>query len=71
MKKTVKVIALVLLLVMITSVFAGCSSGSSGSSSSAGKCFWCDGVGYARYKDASGNYVNKTCSHCGGSGRSR
>ena len=65
MKKTIRIIALVTLLIMLSSVLVGCG----GSTASAGKCFWCDGVGYARYKDASGNYVNKTCSHCHGTGR--
>lgn len=66
MKRAIRVIALVTLLIMLSSVLVGCGGSST---ASAGKCFWCDGVGYARYKDASGNYVNKTCSHCHGTGR--
>lgn len=61
-----KILAVLLLLVILALGLAGC-----GSSTPAGKCMWCSGVGYSRFKDASGNWVNKTCSHCGGSGRAR
>ena len=63
-----KILALTIVLIIAISLLAGCSSSSS-YSRSAGECMWCDGVGYSRYKDASGHYVNKTCSHCHGTGR--
>ena len=63
MKKTALLVAILLLVFILT----GC--GSSYYTAKPGECMWCDGVGYAMYKDASGNYVRKTCSHCGGSGR--
>ena len=67
MKTMVKRIIAILLLVLMIVTLSGCS----GSSTPAGKCMWCSGVGYARFKDANGNWVNKTCSHCGGSGLAR
>ena len=66
-----RIICLVLVLLSFILLFSSCSSGGSSSSHAAGECMWCNGVGYSRFKDASGNWVNKTCSHCGGSGRSR
>ena len=67
---TMIIIAIILMFLF----FGGGDSSKSGSSYSSGRkcgeCTWCDGVGYSRYKDASGNYVRKTCTHCGGTGRS-
>ena len=62
-----RVVPMILMLVLIMGLLAGCSRHYS---ARAGECIWCDGVGYSTYKDATGNYVRKICSHCGGSGRS-
>ena len=64
-----RILCLVMVLLSFVLLLASCSG--SDSSHAAGECIWCNGVGYSRFKDASGNWVNKTCSHCGGSGRSR
>lgn len=64
-----RVIAFLMILLIGASIITGCSSGSS-NLAKPGECMWCHGAGYSLYKDASGQYVRKTCSHCHGTGRS-
>lgn len=59
-------LAYVVMLLLLAGMLASCGY----STAKPGQCMWCDGFGYASYKDASGNYRTKTCSHCHGTGRS-
>ena len=63
-----KAFVLIVLLTLLVGLFTGCSSYSS---AKPGQCIWCDGYGYYSWKGNDGQYHSNTCSHCGGTGRSR
>ena len=63
-----RLMVLFLLVTLLAGILVGC--GSNYSSAKPGQCMWCDGYGYASYYDSDGNLRSKTCSHCGGTGRS-
>ncbi len=63
-----KIIVLAVLLILITGILTGCRQYAS---LKPGQCMWCDGYGYYSWLGNDGKYHSNTCSHCGGTGRSR